>query len=72
MWSPTGQATSPTARRRVAALIQAGADVNAQFAGPHTETPLHGAASSDDAAVLEAQWSAARRLLERGATTLLW
>ncbi|GAA3446526.1 ankyrin repeat domain-containing protein [Planomonospora venezuelensis] len=38
----------------VAALIAAGADVNARFAGPHTETPLHWAASSDDVAVLDA------------------
>lgn len=38
----------------VAALIEAGADVNARFRGPHTETPLHWAASSDDVAVLNA------------------
>jgi ankyrin repeat protein len=44
----------------VAALIAAGADVNARFTGPHTETPLHWAASADDVEVLEA-------LLERGA-----
>lgn len=35
-------------------LIQHGADVNARFAGPHTETPLHWAASSDDVEVLDA------------------
>jgi hypothetical protein len=35
-------------------LIAAGADVNARFAGPHTETPLHWAASSDDVEVLDA------------------
>ena len=90
---PNGPAT-------VAALIDAGADVNARFSGPHTETPLHWAASSDDVAVLDAlldggadieargavigggtamadatafgQWNAARRLLERGASTTLW
>jgi ankyrin repeat protein len=44
----------------VAALIAAGADVNAQFSGPHDEAPLHWAASSDDVAVLDA-------LLDHGA-----
>ena len=44
----------------VAALVAAGADVNARFAGPHTETPLHWAASSDDVAMIDA-------LLEAGA-----
>jgi uncharacterized protein len=38
----------------VAALVRAGADVNARFAGPHEETPLHWAASSNDVAVLDA------------------
>jgi len=38
----------------VAALVSAGADVNARFRGPHAETPLHWAASSDDVAVLDA------------------
>jgi len=44
----------------VAMLVEAGADVNAQFTGRHTETPLHWAASSDDIEVLDA-------LLDRGA-----
>jgi ankyrin repeat protein len=35
-------------------LIVAGAEVNARFTGPHTETPLHWAASSDDVTVLDA------------------
>lgn len=38
----------------VAALVAAGTDVNARFRGPHTETPLHWAASSDDVEVLDA------------------
>ena len=38
----------------IAALVQAGADVNARFEGPHNETPLHWAASSNDVAVLGA------------------
>jgi ankyrin repeat protein len=81
-------------------LIAAGADLNPRFTGPHTETPLHWAASSDDIDALDAlldagadieasgavigggapiadavafgQWRAARRLLQRGATTSLW
>ena len=90
----------PVAAGKIRALITAGADANARFTGPHTETPLHWAASSDDVAALDAlldagadieaggavigggtpmadavafgQWSAARRLLERGARTNLW
>jgi len=38
----------------VSALIGAGADVNARFRGPHEETPLHWAASTDDVEVLDA------------------
>jgi ankyrin repeat protein len=90
----------PNGPETVGALVAAGADVNARFSGPHTETPLHWAASSDDVAVLDAlldagadieargaviaggtamadatafgQWKAARRLLERGASTSLF
>lgn len=50
---PNGPAT-------VALLVEAGADPDARFSGPHNETPLHWAASSDDVAVLDA-------LLDRGA-----
>ncbi|MCI0334037.1 MAG: ankyrin repeat domain-containing protein [Planctomycetes bacterium] len=50
----------PKGAETVAILVAAGADVNARFAGPHTETPLHWAASSDDVAVLDA-------LLDHGA-----
>jgi uncharacterized protein len=38
----------------VAVLVAAGADVNARFSGPHTETPLHWAASSDDVVMIDA------------------
>jgi ankyrin repeat protein len=90
---PNGPAT-------VTALVEAGADVNPRFEGPHQETPLHWAASSDDVAILDAlldagadidapgavigggtplsdatafaQWNAAFRLVERGATTTLF
>jgi uncharacterized protein len=81
-------------------LIDAGADVDARFTGPHTETPLHWAASSDDVEVIDVlldngadpeasgaviaggtpladatafgQWNAARRLIERGASSTLF
>lgn len=81
-------------------LTKFGADVNAPFVGPHIETPLHWAASSNDVQVLDAlldagadieapgaviaggtslddaiafaQWDAALRLVERGATFALW
>jgi uncharacterized protein len=90
----------PNGAETVAILVDAGADVNGRFTGPHTETPLHWAASSDDVSALDAlldagadieargavigggapmadatafgQWNAARRLLERGASTTLW
>ena len=90
----------PNGAATVGALVAAGADVNARFSGPHAETPLHWAASSDDVDVLDAlldagadieargavtgggtpmadatafgQWTAAGRLLERGAETTLW
>ena len=50
----------PNGAATVAALIAHGAEVNAPFIGPHTETPLHWAASCDDVAVLDA-------LLDHGA-----
>ena len=90
----------PACSQVIAVLVGAGADPDGRFAGPHRETPLHWAASSDDVeavdalldagadieadggvltggpplddAVVFAQWGAARRLVERGATTGLF
>jgi len=44
----------PNGPASVLVLVAAGADVTAHMSGPHTETPLHWAASSDDVAVLDA------------------
>lgn len=44
----------PNGAATVAALVAAGADVNARFHGPHEETPLHWAASNDDVVALDA------------------
>jgi hypothetical protein len=57
---PNGPAT-------VAVLVGAGADVNARFTGPHTETPLHWAASSDDVEVLDALLDAGAEIDAPGA-----
>jgi hypothetical protein len=57
----------PSAAQAVALLVQAGADVNARFAGPHEETPLHWAASSNDVDVLDALIDAGADIEARGA-----
>lgn len=44
----------PNGAELVRVLVAAGADVNARFTGPHAETPLHWAASSNDLDVLDA------------------
>ena len=89
----------PRVAESIRLLVAAGADVNAEFVGGHTESPLHWAASSDDLHALDAlldagadieapgsvlgggtaladacgfgQWNAARRLVQRGASTRL-
>jgi hypothetical protein len=38
----------------IALLVERGADVDARFVGPHRETPLHWAASTDDVEAVEA------------------
>ncbi len=90
----------PAVGETIAVLVGGGAPVDGRFAGPHRETPLHWAASSDDVAAIDAllnagadieadgavltngtpladavvfaQWSAARRLVERGASMTSW
>jgi hypothetical protein len=53
----------PEAAAKIRALVAAGANVDARFTGPHTETPLHWAASSNDIEALDA---AGRRRRHRG------
>jgi uncharacterized protein len=57
----------PNRAATVALLVAAGADVNDRFTGPHTETPLHWAASSDDVEVLDALLDAGADLEAPGA-----
>jgi ankyrin repeat protein len=57
----------PNNAATVAALIEAGADVDARFRGPHTETPLHWAASSDDVEVVDALLDAGADIEASGA-----
>ena len=57
----------PNGAATVAVLVAAGADVNARFRGPHAETPLHWAASSNDVEVLDALLDAGADLEAPGA-----
>lgn len=57
----------PHGASAVAVLVEAGAEVNARFHGPHRETPLHWAASSDDVSVLDALIDAGADLEADGA-----
>ncbi len=52
----------PNIRETISALVAQGADVNAQFKGHHSESPLHWAASSGDIDALDT-------LLDHGAST---
>jgi hypothetical protein len=57
----------PNGATTVAVLVDAGADPDARFTGPHNETPLHWAASSDDVEVLDALLDADADIEARGA-----
>jgi len=57
----------PNGAATVAALVEAGATVDGRFVGPHAETPLHWAASSDDVEVLDALLAAGADIEASGA-----
>jgi hypothetical protein len=57
----------PGVGRTIAVLVAAGADVNVRCGGPHQETPLHGAASSDDVEALDALLDAGADIEAHGA-----
>ncbi|NIJ54692.1 ankyrin repeat domain-containing protein [Dyadobacter arcticus] len=57
----------PNVAQTIKTLVEAGADVNAQFTGPHIETPLHWAASSDDIDALDALIEAGANIEAEGA-----
>lgn len=57
----------PNGAAIVSILAAAGADVNAPFTGPHAETPLHWAASSNDVAVLDTLLDAGANIEAPGA-----
>lgn len=44
----------PRVAATIAALVASGSEVDARFRGPHEETPLHWAASTDDVEALDA------------------
>jgi hypothetical protein len=57
----------PNVAETIRELVRAGADVNARFCGPNTETPLHWAASNDDVAALDALLDAGADIEASGA-----
>ncbi len=57
----------PNNAATVRLLVEHGADVNARFVGPHTETPLHWAASCDDVDVIDVLFDAGADIEADGA-----
>ncbi len=57
----------PNVAEVIGMLVSGGADVNARFHGPHTETPLHWAASSDDVDAIDALLDAGADIEASGA-----
>ncbi len=57
----------PRVAESIALLVSAGAPVDGRMIGPHAETPLHWAASSDDVAALDALVAAGADLEADGA-----
>lgn len=57
----------PNVGKSIAMLVEAGSDVNAQFIGPHIETPLHWAASNNDIEAIDALIDAGANLEALGA-----
>ncbi|WP_018334536.1 ankyrin repeat domain-containing protein [Actinomycetospora chiangmaiensis] len=57
----------PQVAATIALLVEHGADVDARFAGPHEETPLHWAASCDDVEALDALLDAGADIEASGA-----
>src|SRR4029077_942655 len=57
----------PNNAATVHALLEAGADVDARLTGPHTETPLHWTASSNDVEVMDVLLDAGADIEARGA-----
>jgi ankyrin repeat protein len=57
----------PNGRQVVELLVASGADPNGRFRGPHEETPLHWAASSDDVEMIDALLDAGAEIEAPGA-----
>jgi ankyrin repeat protein len=56
----------PNNMETIAVLVASGADVNAAFAGRHSETPLHWAASSNDVGVIDVLLDHGANIAARG------
>lgn len=57
----------PRVAESIAVLVAAGAPVDGRYGGPHEETPLHWAASSDDVAAIDALLAAGADIEATGA-----